>query len=265
MAVLTGSFQSKALSRKVSFTAVIPTAASSIYDPESVRKKNNQPLKTLYLLHGWDGNHEDWLHNTHITELAIKYQLAIILADGQNSFYVDQPNGDQYGQFIGEELVQQTRQLFHLSTKREDTIIGGLSMGGYGALRNGFYYAETFGQILAFSSKLLSKHTSEIYDGTSAIEKRLRSVIGDINPVNMPDDLDVEDLALRINQSANRPTVFLACGTEDDLLEEHREYHTFLEEHHYPHQYVEAPGGHEWSFWNTILEQSLTWLYRSEN
>lgn len=261
MAVLTGSFQSQALSRKVSFTAVIPTAASSIYDPESVRSKSEQPLKTLYLLHGWDGNHEDWLHNTHLTELAIKYQLAIILADGQNSFYVNQPNGDQYGQLIGEELVQQTRLLFHLSSKKEDTIIGGLSMGGYGALRNGLYYAETFGHILAFSSKLLSKNTSEIYDGESAIEKRLRSIIGNAQTINIPEDLDIKNLVLQV---AERPNLFLACGTEDDLLKENRDYHAFLEEHDYPHQYVEAPGGHDWSFWNTMIEQSIAWLYQAE-
>lgn len=48
------------------------------------------------------------------------------------------PNGsDNYGDFIGRELVELTRKIFPLSHKREDTFIGGLSMGGYGAIPNG--------------------------------------------------------------------------------------------------------------------------------
>ena len=41
--------------------------------------------------------------------------------------------------------------MFPLSNKREDTFIGGLSMGGYGAMRNGIKYNNTFGYILSLS------------------------------------------------------------------------------------------------------------------
>lgn len=52
---------------------------------------------------------------------------------GENKFYVDHPQSNAYfSKFIGEELVSFTRRSFPLSTKREDTFIGGLSMGGYG-------------------------------------------------------------------------------------------------------------------------------------
>lgn len=259
MAVLTGSFQSQAVSRKISFSAILPTDISSIDDPGIVGVTTNQPLKTLYLLHGWDGNHEEWLHNTRIAELAIKYHTAFILADGQNSFYVDQPNGDRFGQYIGEELVHQTRQLFHLSDKREDTAIGGLSMGGYGALRTAFYYGETFGSIVAFSSKLFSKRANEIYDGDSAIEKRLRSIFGSSSTSQMPEDLDLEQLAVRSKQ----PNLFLACGTEDELAPENRLFHQFLLDNQYEHKYFETAGGHDWIFWNAALEQSMEWLHNS--
>lgn len=258
MAVLTGHFQSQALSRKISFTAILPTTTASIYDPETVEQNPNQTLKTLYLLHGWDGNHEDWLHNTRIVEWAIKYNIAIILADGQNSFYVDHADGDAFGRYIGEELVHETRRLFHLSHKREDTAIGGLSMGGYGALRNGFFYEETFGSILAFSSKLLSRRTNEIYDGDSTIEKRLRFIIGSATTENLSPALDVEQLALQVKHP---PKLFLACGTEDQLITENRAYHQFLVENDYSHEYVETPGGHDWSYWNQTIEESLNWLY----
>ena len=41
-----------------------------------------------------------------------------------------------------------------LSHKRVDTFIGGLSMGGFGALRNGLKYSDTFGSIISLSGAL---------------------------------------------------------------------------------------------------------------
>lgn len=41
-----------------------------------------------------------------------------------------------------------------LSHKRVDTFIGGLSMGGFGALRNGLKYSDTFGSIVSLSGTL---------------------------------------------------------------------------------------------------------------
>ena len=68
--------------------------------------------------------------------------LALVVVTGDRSFYVDKPEwGDNYGKFIGEELVEITRSLLPLSRKKEDTFIGGISMGGFGALINGFITA----------------------------------------------------------------------------------------------------------------------------
>ena len=52
---------------------------------------------------------------------------------------------------FGEELVQMTRDMFPLSHKREDTFIGGLSMGGYGALLHGLTNPGRYNAIGAFS------------------------------------------------------------------------------------------------------------------
>ena len=61
---------------------------------------------------------------------------------------------NDYGAFVGEELPRIMRAMFPLSQKREDTFIAGLSMGGFGALRNGFKYSDTFSRIAALSSAL---------------------------------------------------------------------------------------------------------------
>lgn len=89
MATFTGTMQSKQLMRKVNFSAILPSSTKSLYDPETEGTQIDKPFKTLYLLHGWDGNHEDWIQNTRIVELATKYGIAVIMPSGENSFYVD--------------------------------------------------------------------------------------------------------------------------------------------------------------------------------
>ncbi|MCC5894529.1 MAG: acetylesterase [Alkalibacterium sp.] len=256
MATLTATFQSKELMRKVSFTAIIPTSTKSLYDPEPLAETKG-PLKTLYLLHGWDGNHEDWIQNTRIVKWATEYNIAVIMPSGENSFYVDHPSGDNYGKFIGRELVEETRKLFPLSDKREDTFIGGLSMGGYGALRNGYHFNDTFSKIIALSSRVFQKN-DPYHDLTeeNPINKRIWHMIGSKSYKDVPDNIDIYSL---IDQCRNKPDLFLACGTEDFLFEENRALHEQLVTQGIKHEYMEEPGEHNWSFWTQSLTQALAW------
>lgn len=256
MATVTASFQSFELMRKVSFTAIIPTATKSLYDPTPV-KTDRGPLKTLYLLHGWDGNHEDWIQNSRIVKWATQYNIAVIMPAGENSFYVDHPNGDNYGRFIARELVQETRKLFHLSDKKEDTFIGGLSMGGYGALRNGYLYSGTFGKVVALSSRIFKKH--DPYHDLSEkgpINQRIWQLIGSKSYDDVPDDLDIYHL---IENCKDKPELFLACGTEDFLFRENRALHDWLKSKEIKHTYMEEPGEHNWTFWAESMIQALPW------
>lgn len=258
MAILTGSFQSEKLMRKMSFSAVIPTATKSLYDPEMEEEvAENEPFKTLYLLHGWDGNHEDWLQGTRIAELANQYQIAVIMPSGENSFYVDHPNGNDYGKFIGEELVTETRRMFNLSKRKEDTFIGGLSMGGYGALRNGLFYPDTFSKIIAFSSKILSRSAGDVVDEVG--RGQLQAIIGHTF-AEMPIEMDLAALAEKaLLLKDDKPAIYLACGIEDFLANENQAYHEFLDQLQYPHEYLTAPGEHNWRFWDYWIEKALMW------
>lgn len=258
MATLTASFQSKELSRIVSFSAIIPTEEKTIYETHQIESQNKNGLKTLYLLHGWNGNHQDWSHNTRIIELANKYNIAVILPSGENSFYVDHPNHNNYGKFIGEELIDVTRKMFHLSYKREDTFISGLSMGGYGSLRNGLFYDQTFGKIAAFSSRIFVKN--DPYHDLSEdndIHFRERAILGSDSFADLPEEMDIYKLA---ENAGIVPEIFIACGTEDHLYEENKALHQFLTANTIKHDYYESPGQHNWDFWNEYIEKAIRWL-----
>ncbi|WP_027109194.1 alpha/beta hydrolase [Lacticigenium naphthae] len=259
MATVNVTFQSRSLYRKVQFTAIIPTRTKSLYDPKDTQESETGPFPTLYLLHGWDGNQEDWIQNTRIVELANQFGIAVVMPAGENSFYIDHPNGDAYGQLIGEELITESRHLFPLSTSREDTWIAGLSMGGYGALRNGLKYADTFGKVAAFSSRVFRRTDKKRMDEQNAIDKRLKAALGASSYAGMPEEMDVEWLLLHTD---NMPELFVACGSEDFLIEENRGLHDFLIENEIVHEFVEAPGGHNWDFWNEILPGTIEWLVK---
>ena len=133
MALIQVNFMSKALLRTVTVNVILPVDKFSMADQA---EREDKPYKTLYLLHGIFGNYTDWVTGTDIVRLAQARDLAVVMPSGENGFYLDQPDqGRNYAAFIGEELVNITRKMFPLSRKREDTFIGGLSMGGYGAIR----------------------------------------------------------------------------------------------------------------------------------
>ena len=143
MALLEVNFFSKALMRPVTMNVILP--ADKVFFEEET-EEDEKPFKTLYLLHGVMGNYTDWVTGTCIKRWAEEKNLAVVMPSGANMFYMDHPEvNENYSEFIGKELVKITRRMFPLSHKKEDTFIAGLSMGGYGAIRNGLKYHDTFG------------------------------------------------------------------------------------------------------------------------
>ena len=262
MALIRVDFISESLKRTVTINAILPT--DKFVRPGSP-KPEKKPFKTLYLLHGIFGNYTDWVTGTRIQRWAQDNDLAVIMPSGENGFYVDHPGrGDQlYGEFIGQELVRFTRDLFHLSSKREDTYIAGLSMGGYGALRNGLKYAETFGCIGALSSALvLDQAMLSTDDEPMFLHQRsyFESVFGDLNQL-VGSDKDPRALFLDLKES-NRPVpkIYMACGIDDMLLKANQDYRDFLLDQNADLTYVEGFGSHEWDFWDAYIKEFIAWL-----
>ena len=143
MAVFHITMFSNALHRLTEMTAIVPVeinegaSAGQCPQPEG-------PMKTVMLLHGFSGTHSDWLFGSRIQQLAMKYHIAVLCPTGENAFYVDDTKRDAlYERYLCEVLAF-ARKVFPLSEKVEDTIIGGLSMAGSGALRTGLRHHCTF-------------------------------------------------------------------------------------------------------------------------
>ena len=57
------------------------------------------------------------------------------------------------------------------------------------------------------------------------------------------------------------PEIFMACGTEDFLLDRNREFHKFLEEQKVPHTYFESPGIHDMKFWQEYAQKFIPLMF----
>ncbi len=249
------NFFSVSLGRSVDFHVLLP-ADMAFPGMENIK------YKTLYLLHGYMGSCNDWLLNTPVTELSQQYGLAIVMPSGENGFYVDQPTSNYRGaEFITKELVEYTRKMFPLSDKREDTLIAGLSMGGYGAVRNGLAASETFGHIIGLSSAyVVNGSLQEVGDEPNMLGVNRRyyeRLFGDLSKVEWGKN-DPRQLAKEIlEQGKPMPDLYFACGYNDSLSIPNRELHRYLDSIGFPHVYEEGPGSHEWPFWRKFLARGL--------
>jgi len=220
---------------------------------------------TLYLLHGYMNNNTEWMFGIDIQSLAQRYGICIVMPSGDNSFYVDYPGGPAYGELVGREIVEFTRRLLPLSPKREDTIIGGLSMGGYGALRNGIKYADTFGHTIALSPAIILERAPNSTNETNAIGSSrawFESVFGDVNTI-FESDANPEKLARDAIENGKATTdLYLTCGWNDMLVERNRKMATALKAIGYPFLYEEGEGSHVMSFWEPRLIRALDRIFQ---
>ena len=259
-------FFSVSLWRKVRFQFVSPNDA-----PPFITEGNphyQRPAKTLYLLHGYSGNSSDRLMGSRVADYAAKYNVNVILPDGENGFYLDQPGtGNKYASFVGEELVRYTRRLFHLSERREDTYVGGLSMGGFGALHTALSYPETFGGAFSLSGALIIHNVKTMTPGFSDMQADydyyLRT-FGEpsqvVESVNNPETLV---RAIRENGQP-MPRIYLAIGTEDFLYGENQIFRRFLEEQKVDFTYEEGPGVHDFDFWDPYCNRAMDWMVKDD-
>jgi len=66
------------------------------------------------------------------------------MPDGGRSMYADMQNGQAYFTYLTEELPAYLKAVFHLNLSRENTLIAGLSMGGFGTVFHAFRHPDKF-------------------------------------------------------------------------------------------------------------------------
>lgn len=256
---------SEALKRKTTFIASIPNDVRR-WPGQELNAHQKRPTKTLFILHGYTGMAENWVSE----ELMDHYNLAVVSACAENSFYLDaEATGHQYETMLAIELVDYVRKTFGLAMKPEDTYIAGISMGGFGAVHTGLAHPDRFSKIAGLSSALIVHQIAgmkpgEESTGVLANYAYYAGCFGDLDTVETR-DANPEVLVRKLKEKGEKiPDIYLCCGSEDFLIEPNRAFHRFLTEEGVAHEYHESKGIHDGIFWAEYEPKALAWMFREE-
>lgn len=240
---------SKLLAREVSYRIILPA------DYKQSEKKR---FPAIYLLHGRGGNYKDWTNLTKITQYSFPYNFIIIMPDGgKESWYADNVNlpNQNYESYFIKELIPEIDAKYRTLADRQNRIVAGLSMGGYGAVKFGLKYPDKFFLAGSFSGAMDAVVKSQNY---KHLIKSVADVFGEENSQARKDN----DIFKIINETSAEkikefPFLFIDCGTEDHQFQSNRDFVALLTDKKVPHEYRQMPGAHNWAFWDSEVQEFL--------
>lgn len=250
--LLEAAFMSETLKKQTLVNVIVPDKV-----PEDA-----PPRRTLWLLHGLAGNHASWARSSFIERYAQEHNLTVVMPDAGRSWYTNTVYGERYFDYITEELPARCRSTFcGITERREDNIVGGLSMGGYGALKIALSFPERYGACISLSGSL------DITRKNRPVDLALwRSLFN--YDMNSPDELentphDLFFLAEKcVREGSVLPEIFMWCGTEDSLLQINAKFDEHLTRLGIAHTYRFSEGNHSWRWWDMHIKNGLDELMK---
>ena len=244
MSVGTINFRSQIIGRPMSFNYILP-------DPWVV---GPGPYAVFYLLHGHSDDQQTWMLNSRVVNHVAGLPLVVVMPDGERGWYCDWVNGPAYEQYLLKEVMGVVEGCFNVKRRGKARAIGGLSMGGYGAMKLGLKYPELFCSIGAHSS---SMEIARVLPDWGAMKPELLATFGAAGPSNKHRaENDPFALAKKLDPT-QAPAIYFDCGTEDGLVEGNRKLAKLLGKLGIKHEYQEYPGGHSWEYWDLHVQDSL--------
>ena len=247
MAFATINYFSRSLQKASSVNVVFPD------DPNIPR-----PWSVFYLLHGLSDDHTIWMRRTSVERYAAGMPLVVVMPDGGRGWYSNALEGYAYEDDLIKDVVGLIDRTFPVKAERAGRAIGGLSMGGYGAIKNGLKHHDMFASVNSHSGAL---GTIRADPETKDLSPEFERVFGKA-PKEGPEDPFA--IVERIDHG-RVPALRVDCGTEDFLLDQNRAFHEHLETLHIPHEYQEYPGGHDWSYWDRHVQEAIAFHAKNLN
>jgi S-formylglutathione hydrolase FrmB len=273
--------KSVALGQRADLTLFVPAQASGA-----------RQLPLCVLLHGVYGSHWAWAFRgaAHVTAARlidagrIPPLVLAMPSDGlwgDGSGYATHRHGLGAGRnspdverWIMDEVPAAARQSCDALSGDSPLLLAGLSMGGFGALRLAGRHrcrvTAASGLSSATDAAQLSPLIDEGCEAWAEEDGRLLSALTRDLPGCEDRGGDVQESArpvfapsLEPASRAPLPPLHFACGLDDPFLAANRQLHAELSALDIRHEYAEHPGGHDWAYWSTHLEDSLLFFARA--
>ena len=249
---------SPALGKATNIRVLLPAG----YTAESARR-----YPVLLLLHGCCDDYRSWVDKGRAEQLTAPYPLIVVMPDGGSAGWYSDPYAGgppKYETYAFDELLPWVDQAFRTTGKRA---VGGLSMGGFGALKYAarhpgvFEAAASYSGVLDAPSFAANGYANLIPDAVWGPRATDLARWREHNPLDLAANLrGLKLLELRTGNGQPGP---LDTRTSRDNLElevwrENTAMHAKLDELQIPHVYDDyGPGVHDWPYWARALEQTL--------
>ncbi|MFC3924393.1 alpha/beta hydrolase-fold protein [Clostridium punense] len=217
-----------------------------IYTPGGYSKEE-EPYKMLVLTDGFEYVHgllTPSLLDNLIYEKQIAPIVTVFIESKDNRFEMLSCNKD-FTSFIAEEIVPYVRERYNVSYKSEDSIIGGLSLGGLAATYLGLMKSEVFGNVLSQSGSFwwCPGWTPENVNSKEEFQETwISNLFKEKEKLNLKFYLEVGTLE---GNRMIKPNIIM----KDVLLSKG-----------YQVEYSEFKGGHDYLSWGETLANGLVYL-----
>jgi enterochelin esterase-like enzyme len=125
-----------------------------IYLPPDYLASTNKRYPVLYMLHGAGGNYSEWSDSflpeqidRMIVAGDIQPMIVVMPDDGESTYYANWDSGPRWGDYIAFDVVTTIDLRYRTLPEPASRAIGGLSMGGLGALNLAFQHPDIFGVV----------------------------------------------------------------------------------------------------------------------
>lgn len=277
-----------------------------VYLPPSYEREPTRRYPVVLYLHGLGGNEQNWtaagqLHRTMDSLVAAGAPEAILaMPDGDDGWYTTAASlpdltrcpadtvrreaaatycvpWPHYDDYIVSDVLGHLDARYRTRAERAARGIGGLSMGGYGAMTLALGFPAQFAAAASHSGVLSprllpedpespARHANTVADferaaGSLWPSQRIAFGADSIAWWARDPRTMVQRLEARVREGkAVWPALFLDVGTEDRWLRHNRDFRATLTAAGVPHRYAEWSGGHTWSYWRTHAAESLRFL-----
>jgi putative tributyrin esterase len=278
-----------------------------VYLPPSYGRDTTRRYPVAYYLHGLSGTETDWLSKGSIDATADSLfsrgtpEMIIVLPDGDDGWYttwIDQwplracadtirnesPERycavhQRYDDYVARDVVHHIDSTYRTRADRDNRGIGGLSMGGYGAVSIALRYPDIFAAAASHSGVLspryIGPHPFAEPARYAANAAELRTAGGGFwslyarywgTDVERWKEADPALIAESVQRRGVRmPSLFFDCGRDDGFVDQNRAFDMALTRLSIRHTYNEWPGAHTWRYWSTHVAESLAWMARQIN
>jgi enterochelin esterase-like enzyme len=223
-----------------------------VYTPPGYDSTAKKRHPVLYLLHGFSDDASGWtavgranvILDNLIAQGRAKPMLVVMpvgygapeivtrTGAGMRGPILRQKNMEKFREALLTEVIPQVEGAYRVSTDRNSRAIAGLSMGGAESLFTGLNNLDRFAWVGAFSSGGLGE------------------------------DFNAEFPGLDSKANAQLRLLWIACGTEDGLIEPNRKLRAWLKSKDVEHSDIETPGMHTWMVWRRNLATFVPLLFQ---